>query len=245
MYSVPKSFLAGIALVVFLSMLTAPAQGAVLGTYSDRTTWQSAVSGLTDINFESIGLGVGGFTNFSTAAGYTESGASITGWTGSAHFLYALNPPLGAPEDFASSTVLKGPEWWPGSFLQIALPGGMTAFGIDLMTFNPNAAQLVLDLAGIGTYTINTASRPTRTFFGIRTDTPISTIQITVNSGTPFTTQALIDNVSFANAAAGGAGGGGGGAPEPSPEVGSLLLIGSGLVLLRYWKRREPAPIPV
>jgi hypothetical protein len=218
-----------------------PASGAILGTYTNRALWEAATSGRTDIDFESLGLvpppGMN-FSNYSTAAGLTLGGATFTGWTGGAYYLYAVNPPAGADEDFGSATLLRGPEWFSGSYLQIALPLTVTSFGLDVMTMTPGAGAVRILADGIDVAgAIATALRPTRTFFGFTSDTPIAQVRVIIDTGTVFQTQVLVDNVSFGAATSGGGGGGGGG-PAETAEITTLIYVASGVALLAWAKRR-------
>jgi hypothetical protein len=96
------------------------------------------------------------------------------------------------------------------------------AFGVDLMTVSPNALAYRVELQGL-TVNVPTAVRPNRTFFGAISDTPISYIDFTV-AGTVFNggTYGLLDNFQF----------------EQTPEPGTFILIGSGLIALSTIAKR-------
>lgn len=234
-------------LYVLLLML-APAwlaQATVVETFDSRAEWEAATTGRIDIDFESLGLGTGGWSSYSTGAGLTTGGITFVGVLDPTTFyLYALNPPLGASEDFGSSTVLRGPEYRATSYLNIILPALTTSIGLDLMTFLPDAQSFVIQLDGVNIgEVITTASRPTRTFFGVTTDSPISEVRIVLNSGTQNLTQGLFDNVAYGTAA--GTTGGTTGAPNnpdpeaETPEVATMVALGSGLLALRWLRTRQ------
>ncbi len=227
-----RSFATGVVAFAFLLLAVLPSQASVLGTFTDRATWEGVTSGRTDITFESLGLSPGGFTSYSNSTGLTTGGVNFTGIDGTGgFFLYAVNPPSGADEDFGSLTILKGPFYRSGSYILASMPGGVTSFGLDLMSMLPAGAtfRLVLDGVDIG-FSISTAARPTRTFFGVQTDSPVSLIRIVIDSGTVFTTLPMIDNFSYGSVAAGGG---------ETIEITTLLYVGTGIGLLGWGKRRR------
>jgi|GEM_PF-1429386 len=222
--------------LVVVLMASWSAKASVLGTYNDRATWEALTSGRTDIDFSSLGLAPGAFTNYSTAAGLTIGSANFTGgYGGSSYQLYALNPSAGSAEDWNSGTLLAGPSWLTGAYFQVGLAGGVTSFGLDLMSAYPAGAtfRIILDGIDLG-ITVVTGSRPNRTFFGVRTDVPFSTVRIVFDSSTPFGPQGLFDNIAFGDAA--------GGAPPPggeTPEVTTIVYFVSGVALMRWARRRS------
>ena len=229
-------------LFILLIVLSSLASATVVATYTSRPLWEAASSGITNVDFESLGLGVGGYTSYSNGTGLSTGGLTFVGVLDpNTFFLYALNPPLGADENFGSSTVLKGPELRATSYLNITLPAATTAFALDLMTVFPAAQSFRIQLDGIDVgIVITSQARPTRTFFGVTTDAPISQVTITVDSGILNQTQGLFDNFAYGSI---------GGAPDPppgggeTPEVATMLSVGSGLVLLRWARRRQPSAL--
>jgi hypothetical protein len=229
-------------LFVSLLLLASLASATVLQTFDSRTSWEAATTGRIDINFESLGLGVGGYQSYSTVGGLTTGGVTFVGVDTTSFFLYALNPPGGAEENFGTNTILKGPYMNAASYLRIVLPAATTSFGIDLMTYFPNAQSVQIKLDGIQVGLVVTQNRPTPTFFGFTTDTAISDLRIYVATGTPNFTQGLFDNVSYGTAGTSGSGTGsgtGGDIPgEETPEIATMLALGSGLMMLRWLRRR-------
>jgi hypothetical protein len=192
-----------------------------------------------------LGIAPGGFVSYSTGAGLTIDDVNFIGYQNGTPTLFGKNPASGTDDDFLSGTLLRGPEFWSGpccpagSYLVAVLPAGITSFGLDLMSAYPAGASFRIELDGLDVGVIvTTQSRPNRTFFGVRTDTPFAQVKVIMDSGTLFTTYGLFDNVSY-----GLSSGGGGGGPGPggeTPEALTLLCVGSGLLLMRFGGRLLP-----
>ena len=111
--------------------------------------------------------------------------------------------------------------------LTIVFAGGWLVAAADLYV-SPRG-----DDAGPGTEaqplrTIQKAAdtlRPGQTFVGFTSDVSLATAQFILTSGINTTTYPVIDNLAYGTA--GVAGG-----PEETPEVATLLLVGSGLVFI-------------
>jgi hypothetical protein len=229
-----------------LVLIANPAGASILGTYNDRSTWEAVSTNLTHIDFTSIAPNPGNFQGYNTSAGLTLSDVTFVGRAqdNSTYNLFVLHAPSGAPEDWGSGAVIRGPEWYVGSYFQMTFATGITSFGIDLMSMNPAGAsfRVLVDGVDIGGSSITTGSRPNRTFFGLQSDTPLTQIRLVLDTGTAFQTQGLFDNVAFGDVNAGSGGGGGGEDPEPppaeTPEATTLLYAISGIGLM-YWARRR------
>ena len=123
-----------------------------------------------------------------------------------------------------SVTALSGCSMRPNSssplpYINILLPANITSLGLDLFTTSPQALSYTITVAG-NQYTVPTFTQPTLAFWGITSDTAITSVQLTL-AGTTFngSSNALLDNFSF-------------GASDltAAPEAGTYLLIGSGLI---------------
>ena len=213
-------------------------QAAVLGTYTDRASWEALTTSRTDINFSSLNLTPGGYQGYNTSSGLTLGGVQFIGWNGSSYFLYALNPPSGADEDYNSGTILKGPEWYPNCYLLSVMPANITSVGFDLATVFPGARNIRIQIDGNDLGVVVTLNRPNLTFYGVQTDTPIGQIRFLVDSGTQYQTMVLLDNFAY-GIAAGGGGGGGGGGPAETVEATTLLYAATGLALVIIGRRRH------
>jgi len=215
------------------------ARGSTI-TYSDRTAWAAATTGATNINFEGI---TSTYLSFSTAQGLTIDGVTFIGLTMStpAYELWVVNPAPGSEHDFGSGSVLKGPQHDPSVLnktVRVSLPGGVTSFGVDLMSNTPGAHTFTIMLSTGDIFTnVPTYPRPTPSFFGVTTTTAISQIDFILKVANSSEPSPLLDNFAFGMASLGGAGG-----PEPgaeTPEALTLLLVGSGLVMIHFMRRRR------
>lgn len=234
--------------VVFLAALLAalPAFASVIATYEDRSTWNGLTTGVTTDNFESLGLAAGGFTIYGTGAGLTRGSVNYLGVDGAAYTMLAINPLPGAGNDFGSGIVLRTADYnsFATQYMQLTLPG-VTAAGFDLGTAFPNAIGIRIELSTGEFYIRTTENAPTLSFWGVRTDAPISWIRIALTSGagaTPsqFSSIAILDNVSYGTAYVPPPPGGGESGGGETPEVTTLLYVASGFGLL--FMRRKSLP---
>jgi hypothetical protein len=230
-----------VCLLALCTSLT-PAFSATLTTYNSQASFNAALTSGVLIDFNNLVAVTNGQADYSTAAGLTQSGVNFVGVNGSGNYLIATRSDGNANYDWGSSTLLSLPYYWgsAASYLTITLPSNTTAAGFDLMTFSPQAGSFTItmpaDLGG-GTYVVNTANRPTRSWFGITSDTSISSIQIAVNGVNPVThvgSIPLLDNFKFGAAAE---------QPADTPEVATFILIGTGLAAMRYGPRWMKNPI--
>ncbi len=220
---------------LFLLLAITSLSSATVVTFTDRGAWETATTGRTNIDFDSLGLGVGGFGGYSTAGGLTIGGATFVGHSGpTTYWLYATNPVLGTDQDYASGTLIKL-EWSAGAYLRINLPASTFAFGVDLMSAFPEAQSFHLQVNGDNLSTVVTQPRPGRKFVGFTSDTAIADLRIYFDSGTNGTV-GLYDNFAYGALASGG---GGGGPEAETPEAMTLLTVGSGLIALRWMRRRS------
>lgn len=212
-----------------LALASAMTAQAAVVTYSDRAVFDAAVSGQTTITFEAQNTAPP-FTFY--GGGLNVSGVNFNNPLSNYLFVAdgnAVNPSY----NWGSGASLLFGSVNEGGNVVITLPGSTFSFGLDLMAeadFNADltAGQLFnLDVDGTN-YAVNTAQRPTRTFFGISSDNAINSITITMNNTTfPFRVLPILDNFSF-SASQG----------QRVPEPGSLALIGVALAAAALARRR-------
>lgn len=229
-----------------LLLITATISSAsVLQTYNDRPSWEAATdSGFTLVDFELLDLGTNGYIAYTTAAGLTHGGLNFVGVEGAGYLMYASAPGALDPDYANSGKLLKGPIHGNGTgYLSVTLPSNITSFGLDLMSIFPSAQSFTILLDNVQAAVVTTVTQPDRQFFGVTTDTPITNVKIYLagSGSTTFFTEGRFDNFVYGSASTGGTTGGGGtgGGPEAeTPEAGTLLCLGSGLLMFRWVKRR-------
>jgi hypothetical protein len=205
-----------------------PARSATITTYTDPNAWAAAASVQNTITFAGLAP-TDGATTYQGATGLTTSGVEFIGYTSTgSSWIEVVDTNFNSYFDFdstdgSSDAVLRDMDRpnasSPLPYIQIVLPAGVTAFGMDLFTVSPSAATVQITVAG-SNYSVATDPLPTEQFFGVTSTTAISTIDLTV-LGTVYngSTYELLDNFSFGTADL-----------SQAPEGGTFLLIGSGLI---------------
>ncbi len=203
---------------------------AALITYSNSTLFNAAATSLTTIDFSGQAP-ANGFKDFSTSTGYATNGVTFVGYsTASIYSLRIVDSGASAPFwNFGSGATLESPSYdRPANatflpYIRVTLPANVAGVGVDLMTVSPNALTYQVAVQG-STFNVATAIRPNRTFFGVRSDAPISFLDFTV-AGTAYNggSFGLLDNFQF----------------EQTPEPGTFVLIGGGLIALGTFSKRK------
>ena len=225
-----KFWFALIVPIVIASMAVPAGASALL--YTDRVAWESATSGIFNIDFEGLASsGVPG--DYSDAVGLSIDVVQFTGLTPpDNYYLYAQDPATSSNYAWNSGDLLLGPDaGWGGGYIQANFTnGGVTSLGSDVMTHSPTAASFTVLLSTGETFTVVTYDRPNRGFVGFTSDTPITSIRFTPASGWP-----MIDNFSYGSAPL---------TPDPpdpppgeTPEADTIILGGTGL--LGLWLARR------
>lgn len=231
-----------ISLAAFLLAAT-PARSATITTYTDPNAWASASTVQQNITFAGLAP-ANGATVYSSPTGVTSDGVEFIGYTSSgSSWIEVIDTSFNQYFDFTSTdgssdALLQNMDRpnasSPLPYIQIVLPAGVTAFGMDLFTVDPSALSYQITVAG-NNYTVPTDPLPTEQFFGVTSDTPIASINLTL-LGTTYngSTYALLDNFSFGTASVGEMG--------AAPEGTTFLLIGSGLIGIAALKKfiRKP-----
>ncbi len=221
-----------IALAMLSIPLCTPLQATIIQTYNDRTTWQAATSGQSDIDFSDLTLGNGGtYTLYTTSAGLTWGGVNFTGVTGSGgYYMVASNP--GGSDSFGTGNLLRGPAYWQGGYIELLFGANVTSIALDLMTMTPKGASISLVVDGVSVGGAIATSTGSPTFWGATADSPITSLRVYLSmSGSGSDTQAMIDNIAFGQAG-----------PPPgseTPEAATLFYVGGGVYLIAWKKKRS------
>ncbi len=205
--------------MIALTLLAVPA-GATIQTYSNRTLWEAATSGVFTIDFNGYAAASLPYCSDYTTGGLKINDVSFTG-TGSAG-LWAYNP-AGGMGSWGSGDFLWG-GYFPG-YILATLPGtGSTAVGFDVMSYTAGKSVLVTLSSG-DSYTVPTYSSPTRAFSGFVSSTPIEWVRFSTSSG-----YTELDNFSSSSLPV-----------EETPEAQTIFLAGTGLLTLWFARRMRRA----
>lgn len=214
-----------------MALLVAPVYSTTITTYSDPTSFQNASSIVQTITFEGLAP-TNGSTTYTGVTGLTTGNVEFIGYTSSgASWIQVIDTNFSSFFNFGSndslSQLLDRPtNGSPLPYIHVVLPAGVTAIGMDLFTVSPSALNFTVTVAGTP-YTVPTDALPTEQFFGVTSDTAMTSIDLTLQ-GTAFNgnTHGLVDNFQF------------GTAMSEAPEAATFLLIGSGLIgiaVLKKW----------
>ena len=221
-------------LSIFVGLALAPAYSTTITTYSNQATWEAATSaGYQTVTFTGLAP-AGGDTSYNTPSGVTASGVEFIGYSsaGVSGIEVVDTSSVSWYNDGTGDALVESASPEPSSssplpYINIVLPANVTALSLDLWTASSPGMTYSITVAG-NTYTVPTVGGNTETFWGITSDTPITSMQLDVPGATASSgTEALLDNFSF-------------GADDMSaaPEAGTYLLIGSGLIGLVILRKR-------
>jgi hypothetical protein len=214
----------------------APAYSTTITTYSDQASWAAATAaGYQTVTFTGLAT-PGGATNYYTATGVTTDGVEFIGYnSGGTSDVQVIDTSAFSWYNDGTGDALLQSLSRPNSssplpYINIVLPANITAIGVDLYTTSPQALSYTITVAG-NQYTVPTFTQPTLAFWGITSDTPITSLQLTL-AGSTYNggSEALLDNFSFGTADM-----------SAAPEAGTYLLIGSGLIGLVLLRKRLKA----
>jgi hypothetical protein len=215
----------GLSISIGVALMVVPAYSTTITTYTSLATWQAATSaGYQTVTFTGLAP-AGSSSDYYSASGVTADGVEFIGYssTGASDIQVVDTSALSWYNDGTGDALLQGASpasnGAPLPYINIVLPANVTAFGMDLWTTNNPAMSYSITVAG-NTYTVPTLAGNTEAFWGITSDTPVSSLQLSVPTATvSSSTEALVDNFSF-------------GASDltAAPEAGTYLLIGSGLI---------------
>ena len=239
-------------------ILLSPAYSATLQIYSDPTVFSGLTENTSLITFD----------DSSTVNEYGSSGYYAE-WQGSAgqvqftslggYSYFSLLVPTAPQINWGTGKVLEA-SGGPGQSLQIALPGtGVTAVGLNLMTLTQDVGS-TYNSGGTITITLSTgdviSNIPTAywatsmgaspyaagvgpTWWGVTSDTPITWINVTSSTGA-----IVIDNLDFGAVNPLNSGSSGNDTDAQTPEVATMILIGTGLVAIRLLGKYGAKPTP-
>ncbi len=249
---------AGARTVLAVLVSGVAANAAILGTYSDRASWEAVVSAGTQVDIPFATPVVFNFTN----AGLPSGGVGFVGFynEGAANFTYRNNLALGAESSLNLASygfaMIGGGTGSIVNFsagLNVTPVAGSRAIGFDFGGYyeltaggrsnSTSSTEFLVRVYEGGvlsnSYTVNGADRPNLAFFGVATSGDISGVEILTRNITGADgAYVILDNYSYGNTTLTGGGGeppsGGGDLPEPSTYV----MAGVGLLSLFVLRRK-------
>jgi hypothetical protein len=221
----PPCWLLSVAVIAFWAGLCSNAFASFI-TYTDRSAWEAASVGLTNIDFEGI-TPPGTSADFSST-GLTLSGAQFDGIARGCGPVVCNQAPSLFVDNTSGNAQLSGvgedilPPGFFTKTITVSFHDPITSFGSDFVLFNLEISSNQIQLfSSAGSSAVNNPQ-----FVGFTSSEPVSQIVVS-NSGTH--ARANLDNVAFGTAAA---------VPEPSTSF--LLLAGCVCVAVRIYFRLCP-----
>ena len=215
-----------LSLAFGFALALVPAYSTTLTTYSSSSSWQTATEpGYQTLTFAGY-TQPNTATNYWSSTGVTDAGVEFIGYgaTGASDIQVIDTSGEFTWYNWGTGQALIQPMNRPNSssplpYINIVLPANVTSLGMDLFTANNQAMSYTITVAG-NQYTVPTFSQPTLAFWGITSNTPITSIQLTL-AGTTYnqSAEALMADFVFGISDM-----------SAAPEAGTYLLIGTGLI---------------
>jgi len=235
MFRIPSLVL---VIALSLAIIAMPAYSATITTYNSLSAWQAAESTVQTVTFTGLPASM---TFYPT--GLTLGDVEFIGYSGQSALgemdTTSWFPGFGLGN--AAFMLISGPS----SDIHIVLPAAVTAFGLNLLTSN-GGLPYTLNFSDaqsnlLGTYTVATSGAPPVAFFGITSDTPVATIDLSLQGAGASGTYAFLDNLSYGTASQQTTQGSDPGSDQgtDTPEAATFLLLGSGLIGLGVIRRRS------
>ena len=209
-------FTVGLALA-----LASHSEAATITVYTDRSLWEATVGTFSTEDFNGI-------------ANTGQLPANVEHTLGLLTFSYT-GAPGGFPGPGVDAAQFKaiptkasaGGGTTDVGLLVFEFPFAVLAWGADF-TGASGSAFLDITMAGVTIALVDHLPSPGDGFFGIISDTPFNQVVLSADGGAGFDEVFFMDNVSFGEQAA-----------TPVPEPASLLLFGTGALVVSARMRRR------
>ncbi len=218
-----------------LAWTITPAYSTTLATYTDLASWQAATTGDQTITFAGK-AGGGAIATYNDATGVAYTDVQFIGIVNIGYSLDVSDTNIMSWYSFGTGEALMQPmnrgAGDPVPYIHVQFTNPVTAFGSNLFSYSSTGLSFVVTVLGT-TYTVATNTAAPPAFWGITSDTPITSADFTLQ-GTTTTggSVAFLDNFSYGTAEAGGP------PPPDVPEAATFLMIGSGLLGLAVLGKR-------
>ena len=200
-----------------------PAYSTIITQYTSLASFDAASSGDLTADFEALTPGY-----YSTASGVSiYPNVDFIGYNSlPAPYLQVVDTTGSPYYDFGTGNALMQDMTRPNSnsplpYIQVNFTTPVTAFGANLFSNSPRGTSFAVTVLGTQ-YTVATSTSAPATFWGVTSDTPISSVDFALVGTSPTGgTWAFLDNFTYGTA---------GPDQTETPEAATMLLIGSGLL---------------
>ena len=210
-----------------LAWIVTPAYSTTLTAYTDLASFNAATSSDQTITF--TGKSPGTITSYPGGVSYPDvqffgitTALNVVDTTTFSWYSFGTGEALMQPTNSISGV----------PYIHVVFTNPVTAFGSNLFSYSSAGMSFSITVPGATQQLVNTSATAPATFWGVTSDTPITSVDFQLQGTTPTSNSvAFLDNFIYGTASAGPP-------PDQTPEAATLLLIGSGLIGLACFRKR-------